>query len=121
MSALLYVMGTGLGPKVPGVDFRCNPLYPGSPMSSGMILVVQPVGTSPDLSLGMNISPGMETTVIIEATLRNRLSQPYSDCTTESIVGDKDGMNRSCSECNCLDVCAQQHVINKCGCFDIDI
>ena len=52
MSAFLYVMGTGLGPKVPGVDF---PLYSGSPMSSGMILVVQPVGTSPDLSLGMNI------------------------------------------------------------------
>ena len=34
---------------------------------------------------------------------------------------DNGGRNRSYSEDNCLDVCAQQHVINKCGCFDIDI
>jgi len=89
--------------------------------ATGVQVVIHPAGTEPDLKLGWTISPGMDTTIILDQTIISRLPNPYSNCTTQKTLNDSkentlDNDVTYSSDC-CVEVCQQQKVINACHCF----
>ena len=56
--------------------------------------------------LGVNIAPGVETTVMVKATERHRLPQPYSRCDKRRMLADDAVYNVQ----SCITACAAQKV-----------
>jgi len=75
LSAILYV-----DPVSDEADETIS-IFPDSSGASGMRVLVHAPGTAPDMTLGMDIGPGTETTIQLTQSVRTRLGQPYSNCT----------------------------------------
>ena len=90
-------------------------LVPGSAMTSGLWLIPHEAGFAPDFELPILISPGLETSIVLEATLRSRLSAPFSNCTAQEELEHESAAGYAYSQHYCIDVCSQLQMIDACN------
>lgn len=77
--------------------------------SSGVRISIQEHGVISDMMRGLAVAPGVETTVVFEDKVRQRLNEPYGDCTTRTRLGDPED-NLSYSVPGCKQLCVQKVV-----------
>jgi len=84
--------------------------------ATGLQIAIHAPGTVPDMKLGMNISPGMETTIALTHTLTTHLPEPYSACTDQTSLGASDNVT-TYTQGYCLELCGQQQYVDNCNCI----
>ncbi|KAL8612050.1 hypothetical protein ACOMHN_052072 [Nucella lapillus] len=81
--------------------------------SAGVRVVVHAPNTMPSpVDHGFDIPPGYSSSIGLKAILHTRLSEPYGNCTMDTLVG----MNYFNTFFSCLQVCKQRIIIAKCQC-----
>ena len=124
-------VGGGYWKSVPGYDNTFQP----STGSDGIRLMIHDPDTAPCPGLdGIDIAPGMATTIGLTSKETIRLGKPYGSCSTENIEGHL--MTKSVSEKlgyipptgagllkskynagRCRETCLLRHVWEHCGCL----
>ena len=109
--------------------FHMNMLHS---VAKGIHIQVHAPQTLPDMTEGVSISPGKETTVHLHPIKRVLLDEPYSTCVRASNFLDPDHaaqwaflrnytdqpelLQYQYSPTLCLELCQQDSIINTCGC-----
>jgi hypothetical protein len=89
--------------------FRRSSASVGSSMATGIRVSVHDAGTAPDMKGGVSVGPGVETTISLTATVRQRLPPPYEGwCTNQQYIDDSQELKYNADTCD--DVCNQKKV-----------
>ncbi|KAL8610208.1 hypothetical protein ACOMHN_038903 [Nucella lapillus] len=81
--------------------------------SAGVRVVVHAPNTMPSpVDHGFDIPPGYSSSVGLKAILHTRLSEPYGNCTVDTLAG----MKYITTFFSCLQVCKQRIIIARCQC-----
>ena len=93
---------------------------------SGLIAFIHNQSSKPVPSEGIRIQPHSLTSIVLKKVLTQRQPHPYSNCQDlNSFAFDKTLHNviidsgSSYKQKLCFDLCLQQIIINKCGCYDL--
>nr|7YVB_A Chain A, FMRFamide-gated Na+ channel [Aplysia californica]7YVB_B Chain B, FMRFamide-gated Na+ channel [Aplysia californica]7YVB_C Chain C, FMRFamide-gated Na+ channel [Aplysia californica]7YVC_A Chain A, FMRFamide-gated Na+ channel [Aplysia californica]7YVC_B Chain B, FMRFamide-gated Na+ channel [Aplysia californica]7YVC_C Chain C, FMRFamide-gated Na+ channel [Aplysia californica] len=82
--------------------------------SAGVRVVVHAPGSMPSpVDHGFDIPPGYSSSVGLKALLHTRLSEPYGNCTEDSLEGIQTYRNTFFA---CLQLCKQRRLIRECKC-----
>ena len=89
-------------------------------LSSGVRFVVSAADTVVTTKLGLSGGVGLESNIVVTQTIRNRLSHPYGDCTTQQFIDDQPaGANYTTTAftpATCIDACQQKQVRRVIAC-----
>jgi hypothetical protein len=81
-------------------------------LSSGVQVSVHSSRSAPDMSHGVAVSPGTETTLMLTQVDRRRQAAPYGHCTTRDHLGDpKENIGYSNEQCE--SICQQDTVFDS--------
>ncbi len=95
----------------------------GSPqsMGGGARLMLHEPNTLPSPQAGINMPPGYHNSIVISASKRKGLPEPFSDCLETEKMFFPDGIpgseNVLFSSVSCADLCIQKQVATTCGCL----
>jgi hypothetical protein len=77
-------------------------------MAAGIRVQLHNPGTIPDMKYAKTIGPGSEATITMQATTRQRLGQPWGNCTYKTYLGEATDSAYSFGACE--EVCLQKQV-----------
>ncbi|CAH1777675.1 unnamed protein product [Owenia fusiformis] len=80
----------------------------------GVRAIIHSPGTRPmPFEKGFDIPTGFSTSVALQGSIRNLMSEPHGNCTTETLIP---GTNYTYSSDTCVQECKQEKLIKECGC-----
>lgn len=74
--------------------------------------------------LGIDVSTGFETNILVDRIFAQKLPEPYSDCQTlnnlqnKQILHSFSSLNASYNQQDCFGICFQIYMIENCKCYD---
>jgi len=92
----------------------------------GSILFIHNQTSKPESSKGILLRPGSHSEIIIKKNFNSLLPSPYSECQNVDDLEDKTfykilaASDISYNQQDCFDLCMQQEIIKKCGCYFLE-
>ena len=93
----------------------------------GAILFVHNQTSLPETTSGILLKPGSHSDIVVKKTFSSLVPSPYSDCQNldlfefdRSLYNVLDEASIAYTQQDCLDLCMQQEIINKCGCYFLE-
>ena len=121
--------------KKPGPHFGLNlEIYSGISRDSvfsakkyGSILFIHNQTSKPETSSGILLRPGSHSSVTVQKSFNSLTPSPYSECQKldtydfdRSLYDKLNEASISYNQQDCLDLCMQQEIIRKCGCYYLE-
>jgi len=78
--------------------------------ATGARVSVHAPGTLAETKSGVTVSPGVETTLVVDQVRRVRLPKPWGGCTEREYLVEETGENIRYTVDGCISLCAQDQV-----------
>ena len=90
----------------------------------GAIVFIHNQTSLPETSSGILLKPGTHSDIVVKKSFSSLVPSPYSDCQNldlfdfdRTLYDILDAASITYNQQDCLDLCMQQEIIRKCGCY----